>query len=120
MSEIRSITPNPGRDSFLPLGLLLGLPLGNDTAAARQTELRTFRGELRESNQSSDRDAGKAFYCDCGYVVLGSDDVVVDHAQRHFEDAHDLRLTRRQALAMVVEAEVSGRTGTGPARRAVR
>lgn len=46
----------------------------------------------------------KVIHCDCGYVVRGeTDDELVADAQTHARDAHDMEITREQALAMATE-----------------
>jgi predicted small metal-binding protein len=43
----------------------------------------------------------KVIKCDCGYVVRGaSDDELVQAAQVHAKDVHDMDLTADQILAM--------------------
>lgn len=43
----------------------------------------------------------KVIECPCGYVLEGgSDDEVVDAAQEHARQVHDMSLSRDQALAM--------------------
>ena len=47
----------------------------------------------------------KAIRCDCGYVVRGdSDDELVQAAQAHAKEVHDMDLTSEQALAMAEPA----------------
>jgi predicted small metal-binding protein len=39
--------------------------------------------------------------CDCGVVVRGeTDDEIVSEAQKHARDAHNMEITREQALAL--------------------
>ena len=46
-------------------------------------------------------DARKTIECPCGTVMEGdSDDDVVDKAQKHATEIHDMELSREQALAM--------------------
>jgi predicted small metal-binding protein len=43
----------------------------------------------------------KVINCPCGFVVKGeSDDDVVNKAQKHAKDVHQMDLTRDQALSM--------------------
>lgn len=45
--------------------------------------------------------AGKTIQCPCGYTLHGKDDEeVVRAAQQHAQQAHEMELTREQALAM--------------------
>ncbi len=44
--------------------------------------------------------------CDCGYVARGeTDDELVQVAQRHAREVHDMALTAEQALSLAVPAE---------------
>jgi predicted small metal-binding protein len=44
---------------------------------------------------------GKLIQCPCGYEIRApSDDAVVAAAQEHTKEAHDMELSREQALAM--------------------
>jgi predicted small metal-binding protein len=48
----------------------------------------------------------KVIKCDCGYVVRGgSDDELVQAAQVHAKEVHDMDLTAEQALAMAEPAD---------------
>ena len=38
--------------------------------------------------------------CDCGFEVRGKEDHVVSVVQRHGREAHRMKVTREQALAM--------------------
>ena len=43
----------------------------------------------------------KVIHCPCGFVVTAdSDDALVAKAQQHAREAHDMALSRDQALAM--------------------
>ena len=43
----------------------------------------------------------KVIHCPCGFVVrAGDEDALVALAQRHAREAHEMVLTREQALAM--------------------
>lgn len=45
--------------------------------------------------------SGQLIECPCGTVLRGEDvDAVVDEAQRHAKDVHDMDLTHDQAAAM--------------------
>ena len=47
----------------------------------------------------------KIIKCDCGYVVRGdTDSELVDVAQRHAREVHDMELTAEQALSLAVPA----------------
>lgn len=47
----------------------------------------------------------KVIKCDCGYVVRGSsDDELVQAAQAHAKEAHEMDLTAEQVLAMAEPA----------------
>lgn len=47
----------------------------------------------------------KVINCPCGYVVKGnSDDELVARAQEHAKQAHQMDLSREQALAMAKPA----------------
>jgi predicted small metal-binding protein len=48
----------------------------------------------------------KIINCDCGYVARGeTDDELVQVAQRHAREVHDMELTAEQALSLAVPAE---------------
>jgi predicted small metal-binding protein len=48
----------------------------------------------------------KIINCDCGYVVRGdSDEELVQAAQRHAREVHDMELTAEQVLSLAVPAE---------------
>jgi predicted small metal-binding protein len=48
-----------------------------------------------------DRTMAKIIQCDCGYIVRGkTDDELVENAQKHAREVHNLDITREQALAM--------------------
>lgn len=43
--------------------------------------------------------------CDCGVLIKGeTDDELVDNAQNHAKTAHDMSITREQALAVAESA----------------
>jgi predicted small metal-binding protein len=43
----------------------------------------------------------KVIKCDCGFVVRGeTDDELVDNAQQHAREAHEMDITREQALSI--------------------
>jgi predicted small metal-binding protein len=43
----------------------------------------------------------KVINCECGVQIRGeTDDEIVANAQEHAKDAHDMEITREQALAM--------------------
>ena len=43
----------------------------------------------------------KVINCPCGYIVRAeTDDQVVEKAQQHAKDVHQMELSREQALAM--------------------
>lgn len=43
----------------------------------------------------------KVIHCECGVVIRGAtDDELVANAQEHAREAHNLELTREQALAI--------------------
>lgn len=45
--------------------------------------------------------SGKSIQCPCGYTLHGQDDdEVVEAAQEHASEIHEMQLTREQALAM--------------------
>jgi len=46
----------------------------------------------------------KVVNCDCGWTVSGDDDEIVEAVQRHGRDAHNMDVTREQALAMAQPA----------------
>lgn len=47
----------------------------------------------------------KVIHCPCGFVVKGSsDDEIVARAQAHAREAHQMELSREQALAMAKPA----------------
>lgn len=47
----------------------------------------------------------KVINCDCGVTVRGeTDDELVENAQQHAKEAHDMEITREQALAIAVPA----------------
>lgn len=47
----------------------------------------------------------KVIKCDCGYVVRGSsDDELVQAAQAHAKEAHEMDLTAEQVLTMAEPA----------------
>lgn len=49
----------------------------------------------------SEEQRGKSITCPCGYTLHGrTDDEVVEQAQAHAREVHDMDLTRDQALAM--------------------
>ncbi len=48
----------------------------------------------------------KIINCDCGYVVRGeTDDELVQVAQGHAREVHDMELTAEQVLSLAVPAE---------------
>ncbi len=48
----------------------------------------------------------KAIKCDCGFVASGdTDDELVEVAQRHAREAHDMDLTVEQVLSLAVPTE---------------
>jgi predicted small metal-binding protein len=47
----------------------------------------------------------KVITCDCGFVVRGDDDdQLVANAQEHAKEAHNMDITREQALAIAEPA----------------
>ena len=47
----------------------------------------------------------KVINCDCGVVVRGdTDDELVTNAQKHAREAHNMDITREQALAIAEPA----------------
>lgn len=47
----------------------------------------------------------KVINCECGFVVRGdTDDELVANAQAHAKDAHNMEITRDQALAIAEPA----------------
>jgi predicted small metal-binding protein len=47
----------------------------------------------------------KVINCECGVVVRGdTDDDLVSNAQQHAREAHDLEITREQALSLAKPA----------------
>jgi predicted small metal-binding protein len=47
----------------------------------------------------------KVINCDCGVVVRGEDDdELVTNAQKHAKEAHNMDITREQALAIAEPA----------------
>ena len=47
----------------------------------------------------------KVINCDCGFVVRGDDDdQLVTNAQKHAKEAHNMDITREQALAIAEPA----------------
>ena len=42
----------------------------------------------------------KVVTCECGWSVTGDDDEIVAAVQQHGRDAHNMDVTREQALAM--------------------
>jgi predicted small metal-binding protein len=47
----------------------------------------------------------KVINCDCGFVVRGeTDEELVENAQQHAKEAHDMEITREQALAIAEPA----------------
>jgi len=49
-------------------------------------------------------DMQKVVNCDCGWSVTGDDDEIVAAVQDHGRDAHNMDVTREQALAMAQPA----------------
>jgi predicted small metal-binding protein len=48
----------------------------------------------------------KVINCDCGYVACGdTDDELVQVAQKHARDVHDMKLTREQVLSLALPTE---------------
>jgi predicted small metal-binding protein len=46
-------------------------------------------------------DMAKVINCECGFVVRGeTDDELVGNAQQHAREAHNMEITREQALAI--------------------
>ncbi|HVM15780.1 MAG TPA: DUF1059 domain-containing protein [Egibacteraceae bacterium] len=49
----------------------------------------------------------KIINCDCGYIARGeTDDELVQVAQDHAREVHDIELTAQQVLSLAVPAEV--------------
>jgi len=46
----------------------------------------------------------KVVNCDCGWSVTGDDDEIVAAVQQHGQDAHNMDVSREQALAMAQPA----------------
>jgi uncharacterized protein DUF1059 len=48
----------------------------------------------------------KVLHCDCGFEARGEDeDELIREVQQHALDAHDMAITRAQALALAARAE---------------
>lgn len=48
----------------------------------------------------------KMITCDCGFVARGdTDEELVERAQRHAREVHDMNLTPDQVLSLAVPAE---------------